>query len=161
MYTTILYRQILCDMSSFLSFFFFKQKTAYEMRISDWSSDVCSSDLSVQGSHLCSYAPLRSSSPAVVRSDAAGDPRPAGEISAPRPSVRLRTFGYTSPVRSHAGQRKHESQAPAVAAAKSSLPSSIFAVRRNMVDVTPTCVSRYSRRGLGRHGHHPSEITGR
>src|SRR3546814_164604 len=36
-----------CDWSSvvFLSFFFFKQKTAYEMRISDWSSDVCSSDL--------------------------------------------------------------------------------------------------------------------
>src|SRR3546814_10628821 len=28
-----------------LCFFFFKQKTAYEMRISDWSSDVCSSDL--------------------------------------------------------------------------------------------------------------------
>src|SRR3546814_5031777 len=28
-------------------FFFFKQKTAYEMRISDWSSDVCSSDLRV------------------------------------------------------------------------------------------------------------------
>src|SRR3546814_9924856 len=30
----------------YLFFFFFKQKTAYEMRISDWSSDVCSSDLS-------------------------------------------------------------------------------------------------------------------
>src|SRR3546814_10722261 len=30
-------------------FFFFKQKTAYEMRISDWSSDVCSSDLSPGG----------------------------------------------------------------------------------------------------------------
>src|SRR3546814_8662355 len=29
-------------------FFFFKQKTAYEMRISDWSSDVCSSDLEVE-----------------------------------------------------------------------------------------------------------------
>src|SRR3546814_8490623 len=28
-----------------MCFFFFKQKTAYEMRISDWSSDVCSSDL--------------------------------------------------------------------------------------------------------------------
>src|SRR3546814_5169312 len=28
-----------------LQFFFFKQKTAYEVRISDWSSDVCSSDL--------------------------------------------------------------------------------------------------------------------
>src|SRR3546814_4640909 len=31
--------------SSFILVFFFKQKTAYEMRISDWSSDVCSSDL--------------------------------------------------------------------------------------------------------------------
>src|SRR3546814_7721680 len=31
--------------SYFFFFFFFKQKTAYEMRISDWSSDVCSSDL--------------------------------------------------------------------------------------------------------------------
>src|SRR3546814_10535811 len=30
----------------FMLIFFFKQKTAYEMRISDWSSDVCSSDLS-------------------------------------------------------------------------------------------------------------------
>src|SRR3546814_1019240 len=35
------------------SFFFFKQKTAYEMRISDWSSDVCSSD-------LCSPSPSSS-----------------------------------------------------------------------------------------------------
>src|SRR3546814_13892584 len=33
------------DISVFFFFFFFKQKTAYEMRISDWSSDVCSSDL--------------------------------------------------------------------------------------------------------------------
>src|SRR3546814_3277119 len=33
------------SMSRVVSFFFFKQKTAYEMRISDWSSDVCSSDL--------------------------------------------------------------------------------------------------------------------
>src|SRR3546814_3345128 len=35
-------------------FFFFKQKTAYEMRISDWSSDVCSSDLLYPGGqHQC------------------------------------------------------------------------------------------------------------
>src|SRR3546814_20954441 len=33
----------------FFVFFFFKQKTAYEMRISDWSSDVCSSDLNDEG----------------------------------------------------------------------------------------------------------------
>src|SRR3546814_2856814 len=36
---------LFCSLSFF--FFFFKQKTAYEMRISDWSSDVCSSDLPV------------------------------------------------------------------------------------------------------------------
>src|SRR3546814_2969638 len=33
-------------------FFFFKQKTAYEMRISDWSSDVCSSDLDLRALQL-------------------------------------------------------------------------------------------------------------
>src|SRR3546814_2028552 len=37
---------MLCSMLVF--FFFFKQKTAYEMRISDWSSDVCSSDLDAE-----------------------------------------------------------------------------------------------------------------
>src|SRR3546814_9134517 len=36
-----------CDYVCF--FFFFQQKTAYEMRISDWSSDVCSSDLELNG----------------------------------------------------------------------------------------------------------------
>src|SRR3546814_2040374 len=35
------------EIYSNLRFFFFKQKTAYEVRISDWSSDVCSSDLAV------------------------------------------------------------------------------------------------------------------
>src|SRR3546814_1008913 len=40
----------MCFALFFLFFFFFKQKTAYEMRISDWSSDVCSSDL-VPGLH--------------------------------------------------------------------------------------------------------------
>src|SRR3546814_5472643 len=38
------YLLILCV---YFFFFFFKQKTAYEMRISDWSSDVCSSDLPI------------------------------------------------------------------------------------------------------------------
>src|SRR3546814_16954592 len=35
----------MCFVHLYSLFFFFKQKTAYEMRISDWSSDVCSSDL--------------------------------------------------------------------------------------------------------------------
>src|SRR3546814_9906964 len=34
-----------CEIIWCICFFFFKQKTEYEMRISDWSSDVCSSDL--------------------------------------------------------------------------------------------------------------------
>src|SRR3546814_5735575 len=63
----------------FLCFFFFKQKTAYEMRISDWSSDVCSSDLGIwavaftaedlEGTHkLMTRRGLRMSPPALTRS---------------------------------------------------------------------------------------------
>src|SRR3546814_1625259 len=51
--------------------FFFKQKTAYEMRISDWSSDVCSSDLfaPVHGlyTYHCQRKPGRSPVPFVKR----------------------------------------------------------------------------------------------
>src|SRR3546814_5932764 len=36
-----------------LCVFFFKQKTAYDMLISDWSADVCSSDLGIDGRCLC------------------------------------------------------------------------------------------------------------
>src|SRR3546814_7824962 len=38
-------------------FFFFKQKTAYEMRISDWSSDVCSSDLRIVRIPVFTFVP--------------------------------------------------------------------------------------------------------
>src|SRR3546814_1388606 len=44
-----------------VSIFFFKQKTAYEMRISDWSSDVCSSDLAerpVNAVGIASFGPV-------------------------------------------------------------------------------------------------------
>src|SRR3546814_7602085 len=42
----------------YISFvFFFKQKTAYEMRISDWSSDVCSSDLRLVAPQRGAHAP--------------------------------------------------------------------------------------------------------
>src|SRR3546814_6900124 len=47
------------------SVFFFKQKTAYEMRISDWSSDVCSSDLSgVRGGRRQTTIPYNRAAPA-------------------------------------------------------------------------------------------------
>src|SRR3546814_12499208 len=39
-----------------MCFFFFKQKTAYELRISDWSSDVCSSDLAFPPDQLVAAA---------------------------------------------------------------------------------------------------------
>src|SRR3546814_6900912 len=45
-------------MFQFYFFFFFKQKTAYELRISDWSSDVCSSDLVVMPKRLPEIVPL-------------------------------------------------------------------------------------------------------
>src|SRR3546814_10427162 len=48
-------------------FFFFKQKTAYEMRISDWSSDVCSSDLGpVLDKHSVGGLPGNRTTPIVV-----------------------------------------------------------------------------------------------
>src|SRR3546814_5371213 len=42
-----LVRIVVLSLCVIICFFFFKQKTAYEMRISDWSSDVCSSELLV------------------------------------------------------------------------------------------------------------------
>src|SRR3546814_6296958 len=69
-----------------LFFFFFKQKTAYEMRISDWSSDVCSSDLNRPvprcGCGLLSVAPAR---PGGAVHGA--DHRPAGRGGMPRPGA--------------------------------------------------------------------------
>src|SRR3546814_4821787 len=51
-----------------LVFLFFKQKTAYEMRISDWSSDVCSSDLSPASGfgELLSMVPVNSTRSAAL-----------------------------------------------------------------------------------------------
>src|SRR3546814_18434061 len=42
-------------MECWLYFLFVKQKTAYDMRISDWSSDVCSSDLTAEAPHILFY----------------------------------------------------------------------------------------------------------
>src|SRR3546814_4783732 len=54
-------------------FFFFKQKTAYELRISDWSSDVCSSDLSASMSPC--WPPARTASPPKPACSGARDER--------------------------------------------------------------------------------------
>src|SRR3546814_8149660 len=46
-------------LSSWFIFFVFKQKTAYEMRISDWSSDVCSSDLLANNATLAGHVEVQ------------------------------------------------------------------------------------------------------
>src|SRR3546814_9966794 len=58
-------------------FFFFKQKTAYELRISDWSSDVCSSDLFLRAYACAGRRRCRAAAP--VRCDHLGAPRSVGQ----------------------------------------------------------------------------------
>src|SRR3546814_734275 len=75
-----------------LYFFFFKQKTAYEMRISDWSSDVCSSDLYRVTEQKVTHAGFRlallatasvlGTAPAFAQTAAATDADPALEAGA-------------------------------------------------------------------------------
>src|SRR3546814_2636221 len=66
-------------------FFFFKQKTAYELRISDWSSDVCSSDLS--------FAPASIASP----------PEP-GRSAAMRPAARKERASFGGLIHHRSGK---------------------------------------------------------
>src|SRR3546814_2967976 len=95
---------IFSSMSLYLYyFFFFKQKTAYEMRISDWSSDVCSSDLagatgdfarSLQAQHRL-LRTERSHYPAMFRAAYTRYPRiPAGTLEIGRASCRERVCQY-------------------------------------------------------------------
>src|SRR3546814_5430574 len=64
-------------------FFFFKQKTAYEMRISDWSSDVCSSDLRVVS------RPVVQPTSAAPRENASQAPQPVSRIAQNSPQRRM------------------------------------------------------------------------
>src|SRR3546814_3530608 len=99
---------VLLNLLAGSAFFFFKQKTAYEMRISDWSSDVCSSDLSTTPiwTSDCDF-PARRAAPAcrlvsfvlvsISRSSAPVnfftlDFAAASTGSAPRSNVRFRTL---------------------------------------------------------------------
>src|SRR3546814_13191349 len=85
--------------SSFVFFFFFKQKTAYEMRISDWSSDVCSSDLCLQAPHRRARAAGRRRATTNIGPTSRGG-FPAGPISHVPFVLRFmpRRAGLTPPV---------------------------------------------------------------
>src|SRR3546814_3165244 len=63
-----------CDV---LSFFFFKQKTAYEMRISDWSSDVCSSGLAAAAEDRRHAGALRTQRRRAARQEVRRQQQPA------------------------------------------------------------------------------------
>src|SRR3546814_8006958 len=85
-----------------MSFFFFKQKTAYEMRISDWSSDVCSSDLLDRGEHVLDAVerPAVQADLAFVGVQERLDRRLAGsfaELRERRKDHRPRTLRYVRP----------------------------------------------------------------
>src|SRR3546814_3612727 len=82
--TIVFGHMVLCRSSIYLALFifFFKQKTAYEMRISDWSSDVCSSDLPVDGrSKAIMLIPISARRRAIARArDQLGSIRVACDI---------------------------------------------------------------------------------
>src|SRR3546814_13031091 len=65
-------------------FFFFKQKTAYEMRISDWSSDVCSSDLQINGQENSGQQPEEHKARRRVVSPSSGCDHPKDAYAAPK-----------------------------------------------------------------------------
>src|SRR3546814_19549830 len=77
-------------------FFFFKQKTAYEMRISDWSSDVCSSDLI---DHLRSAAVAGEADPVRIDKSCGGKlvHRILETVNAVDPDEALQCFGPGRP----------------------------------------------------------------
>src|SRR3546814_4574524 len=71
-------------------FFFFKQKTAYDMRISDWSSDVCSSDLSTKPSSKRRRASFERTSLTLTCLSHWATPRNCGRYSRRQASVTSR-----------------------------------------------------------------------
>src|SRR3546814_18011624 len=83
--------------------FFFKQKTAYEMRISDWSSDVCSSDLS--DSTTTTSPPATPASPRPVSSG-------SSRTSAPPTAPTSARHGSASPPRSLSGPGPDRAERP-------------------------------------------------
>src|SRR3546814_8638111 len=86
-------------------FFFFKQKTAYEMRISDWSSDVCSSDLCVRRARPRRQPGIDRRAARRIDDDEKGDQRrdeQFGQCGDAHPSA---SVSYATPSRRHAETR--------------------------------------------------------
>src|SRR3546814_10014507 len=111
-------------LSFFFCVFFFKQKTAYEMRISDWSSDVCSSDL------LLLRAQIRPR-PAVILVLLLAHAHVGGGIA--RPVDQLRVVGRLV----HAvgvGERDHQREIAQVRAVVTDVPRAFLAPGESLAD---------------------------
>src|SRR3546814_6416366 len=89
-------------------FFLFNHETAYELRISDWSSDVCSSDLPIAAARLAGRCaatvaaaglpPARTDLPATRRRRGAGRPDPGADRLPRPPRLRVLTPGQAEVV---------------------------------------------------------------
>src|SRR3546814_12845142 len=96
-------------------FFFFKQKTAYELRMSDWSSDVCSSDLA-EGKRAKSSRPTCSS--AMSSAPAKTMRKAVGSKIFPENSSKSATFSSTGKNRQKIAARRQKIAARLAAPAK-------------------------------------------
>src|SRR3546814_3025066 len=105
---------VLCDIR-FLLVFFFKQKTAYDMRISDWSSDVCSSDLLRLSHRLPAGAP-RAPARRRLHRVAAGDRRRRRRALTSRRRSLMSATGRRSPTSGNIEGSRHEAAAQAAGA---------------------------------------------
>src|SRR3546814_12573379 len=99
---------LLCLMHVLCIFFFFKQKTAYEMRISDWSSDVCSSDLAITSR--------------VIETDTDGGKIPIHRANPPRPPRPCSRRGSAPRQRALLRPRRRSARAPRTGAGCPSCP---------------------------------------
>src|SRR3546814_7925150 len=83
-------------MFTFSIFFLFKQKPAYEMRISDWSSDVCSSDLSkVQEALKAKFGDKAQEAVAAKAAELGVSPSELGDLASKSPAMVLALFQTT------------------------------------------------------------------
>src|SRR3546814_7447311 len=121
---------MVCVWYGLIMFFVFKQKTAYEMRISDWSSDVCSSDLR-------------------LRNMTALKPRATGSRTQEHPSA------FRARISAHRSSAANASRSTAAAAISPIQLNSVFLAVKRQVEGQPpeladTDVTRDFRLHLGR-----------
>src|SRR3546814_20760483 len=143
LYVCVSYSLVVQLFDAFVAlFFFFKQKTAYEMRISDWSSDVCSSDLLRPGIRIIKIT-LECLRPAVGRVDDA-------DVAGIRQRGRMRDRRDIDTTAHRTGTQQHQQQHRPKAAAHRGESSATRQLR--IMAVTPQPRNRSEERSGGQEG---------